>query len=93
MTQRSGQSENQKPKIISINRQTETNPNIRIGTQMKETRSVNGRVPNAATTTSSSANKATSYKLEKNVMSSVNRQFSAPTSGRKEQRNKLPSWR
>lgn len=93
MTQRSGQSENQKPKIISINRQTETNPNIRIGTQMKETRSVNGRVPNAATTASSSANKATSYKLEKNVMSSVNRQFSAPTSGRKEQRNKLPSWR
>ncbi|KAK1371008.1 hypothetical protein POM88_037100 [Heracleum sosnowskyi] len=90
--QRSGQSENQKPKIISMNRQTETNPNIRIGTQMKETRSVNGRVPNAATSTSSTANKATSYKLEKNVISHVNHQF-APTSGRREQRNKLPSWR
>ncbi|KAL8110155.1 hypothetical protein AgCh_026033 [Apium graveolens] len=77
----------------SVNCQKETNPNIRIGTQIKETRSVNGRVPNAATNTSSSSNKGTSCKLEKNVMSRVNRQFSAPTSGRREQRNKLPGWR
>lgn len=93
MTQRSGQSENQKPKIISINRQTETNPNIRVGKQMKETRAVNGRVPNTATKSSSSSNKAASPKLEKKAMSRVNCQFSAPTSGGREQRNKLPTWR
>lgn len=52
----------------------------------QETRSVNGRVPNAVTTTSSSANKVTSYKLEKNAVTHVNRQFSGPTSGRREQR-------
>ncbi|XP_017230777.1 protein WVD2-like 7 isoform X2 [Daucus carota subsp. sativus] len=93
MTWRSGQSENQKPKIISINRQTETNPNIRVGTQIKVTRAVDGRVPKTATTTPCNANKATSSTAEKKVMARTNFQLGAPTSGRREQRNKLPSWR
>lgn len=52
----------------------------------QETRAVNGRVPNTATKSSSSSNKAASPKLEKKAMSRVNCQFSAPTSGGREQR-------